>query len=364
MAITKTPFVKRVEAELLESVDLLDITHLRFQDSRIVVRTNSPDLRDRLENYYRSFVGVPSSGAISILAVESTPPEFNISFQQHISELNRGGPNFEWADLEDGRIVRELSSGVVFVFGSGTNLVFGPCLHNFDSVIDFISSRYVEWLLLRGGLLANSAGIDLNGRGLVICGIIGSGKSTLAMQMLRQGDCAFVSQKQLVIRQNRGAISMTGIPKHPSHNAPSVPRTKTSSLAIPPDDLEVVERVGGDEFWQMEQEFDLPSLDVYSDNRFVLSSSPAGIVFLSWRRDDLPLRINEISLVERPDLLRTLIGDPGILYRPVHSNLEIEPTHENYLRMIGKCRAFELTGGVDFPQASEFCLDFLVSGTV
>jgi HprK-related kinase B len=84
-----------------------------------------------------------------------------------------------------------------------------------------------------------------------------------------------------------------------------------------------------------------------------------GIAILTWQRGPQPIRIERVSLSERRDLLKILMVSRGIFYRSPAGSAEPEPGEDAYLEVLGDCPVHEITGGLDFDQATQFCAGLL-----
>jgi HprK-related kinase B len=103
---------------------------------------------------------------------------------------------------------------MVFLMSGREHVAVGDCLANPNQVVNFINSRYLNWLMRDGGLLLHAAGVARGDAGVALTGFPGAGKSTLALHLMREG-YNFVSNDRLVIRVDASRLRMDGLPKHP-----------------------------------------------------------------------------------------------------------------------------------------------------
>jgi HprK-related kinase B len=134
-------------------------------------------------------------------------PAWDLSLAYAIKQPDPGKTKIkeEYFELADGRVVRKRLTGMVFIFGEGENVAVGPCLENINQVVNFVNSRYIEWMLCKGCILGHAAGVILNGNKLAVAGFSGAGKSTLVLHLMNEGG-TFVSNDRLMIENNNGDL--------------------------------------------------------------------------------------------------------------------------------------------------------------
>ena len=247
---------------------------------------------------------------------------------------------------------------MVLVFNGRVNLAIGPCLENSNQVVNFINNRFIEWMLRRESLLAHAAGVCLGNRGLALAGFSGSGKSTLALHLLNQG-ASFVSNDRLMIRRHEQGIVMYGIPKHPRVNPGTLLSIDKLIEVMSVENREAFSRFNPEELWNLEHKYDVIIHEYFGEKKFHLRSPMNGLLILNWHRTGGPLAIHAVDMASRRDLLTAFMKSPGLFFLPESGKETPDFSPERYVDMLQACTVFEATGGVDFPKAARFCLDFL-----
>ena len=189
---------------------------LRFGDCRLRLDSDSPADCLPCAPISATFACPRGPVDISVQALEG--PALELDLPLVAKEPDPGKPRVkeEFLDLDDGRLVRKRLTGMVFMLGANRHLAVGPCLANDNQVVNFVNSRYIQWLLDRGYLLCHAAAVTTPQRGLVLAGFSGMGKSTLALHLMSQG-VNFVSNDRLLLRQQDDGLAMHGVAKLATH---------------------------------------------------------------------------------------------------------------------------------------------------
>ncbi len=353
-----TNSVSQIVAPILDSAELSERLTLAFGDDISVgLQTNSLELIDVCRDYFREFLTVSTENTIDIHVVEMKPPELNIEWTVKPPDPGKEKIKEEFHDFSDGRLVRKRLTGVAFAMTNDLNLAFGPCLENSNQVINFINNRYIEWQLRRGGILAHAAGVELNGRGIALAGSSGMGKSTLALRLLNEG-CRFVSNDRLVIRKEQNRLLMCGVAKHPRVNPGTVVNSDELNEVMPEEKRKSLASLPEAELWDLEQKYDIRIDEIYGEDRFLLKASLDAVAILNWQRDGGELDVRSIDLRQQPDLLQSIMKQPGLFYRPLTGSTD-QFSESHYIEQLQVIPSFEFYGGVDFGAASSACLEIL-----
>ncbi|MCA9686017.1 MAG: HprK-related kinase B, partial [Myxococcales bacterium] len=263
----------------------------------------------------------------------------------------------------DGRMVRKRLTTMLFCFTETTHLAIGPCLDNDNQVVNFINSRYIQWLLHRGGLLCHAAGVSRNGRGIGLAGFSGMGKSTLALRLMNDRRLDFLSNDRVMIHAraqsgvDAGRIIVEGVPKHPRIN----PGTILYNAALGPIfDIEQRRHFAAldmEDLWALEHKFDGLIRTCFPGQRFLLRAELAGVVLLNWTREGGPVRPARIDVDQRRDLLPALMKAPGVFYQPGAD--ETVPEVQAYVDLLAGVPVLELAGGIDFDRGRHAAIELL-----
>lgn len=342
-----------------EIFDLSNELFIRLDDCRIRVRTNSSSLRQKLAFYLQPFL-VPALDEchINIEAVETEPPVLDLKLRDKMPDPGKKRIKEQYLDTPQGRVVRKTISGMVFYFNTNRNLAIGPCSENDNQIINFINNRFIQWKLDQGCLLCHAAGVARNNQGIILAGFSGMGKSTLALHLMNK-DLTFISNDRLMVEEKESLLTMYGVPKLPRVNPGTILNNPSLFGILKKNEIEKFKRMGQERIWDLEHKYDVFLDQCFGSGRFRLKSGVKALVILNWQRDSSPLDINRVDLKKRPDLLDTVIKSPGLFYllNPPEQSLSASPGR--YLDVFSLCDVYEISGGTDFHQAAERCLELI-----
>lgn len=344
---------------------------LDLGDCRIEVRSNSKALLADLDEYFGGFVAAPGGCDVLVTALEGPAPEIPLDLAAKAPDPGKSKVKEEFADVPGGRLVRKALTGMVFLFGHGRNLAIGPCLRNSNQVVNFINNRYIEYKLHQGCLLGHAAAVahlmaDPAGgrlRGLALCGFSGAGKSTLAMHVMSRG-ALFVSNDRLLVAGDTGyGLCMSGVPKLPRINPGTALNNPDLADVVPLADRQRFLDMDADDLWHLEHKYDVFLDKCFGEGRFVLQAPMHGLVVLNWKRGGGEASIRFVKAADRPDLLPAFMKAAGLFSLPKNGDAEWrDPEAEAYAAVLSHCDMVEISGGVDFERAADFCIEYLVHG--
>lgn len=356
---------RELVARIREAVPAENGLLLDFGGCVIEAQCSTAALRDELAAYFKEFVtsSVGPSGTPDIIvsAHEIGKPETGLEFSVKQPDTGKTRIKEEWADLEDGRVVRKRLTGMHFAFGQGENAAFGPCLANANQVINFINNRFIEWKLNQGGLLGHAAGVAHHGRGLSLAGFSGAGKSTLALHLMSRGT-TFVSNDRVMVEHNGDGLTMFGVAKQPRINPGTALHNPDLCAIVEPDLRREFLAMPTEELWRLEHKYDALIDECYGPGRFLLSHPMHALVILNWQRMGGPMRAARVDPVERTDLLAAFMKDTGLFYLPADAVRAQGPGVDDYARMLGRADLIEISGGIDFDGAAALCLHYMATG--
>ncbi|WP_029895797.1 HprK-related kinase B [Desulfohalovibrio reitneri] len=331
---------------------------LLFGDVRIDVHSNSGELLEKLGGYFQSFLASGGEPDIEVTAIQRPVLDLGLDYTVKQPEPGKTKIKEEYLDLDDGRIIRKRLTGMVFFLAGDTQAAMGPCIENDNQVINFINNRFIERLIKRGSLLFHASGVALRGKGLNMAGFAGMGKSTLALNIMCQGT-DFVSNDRVMVEPSDGGLMMHGVPKMPRVNPGTVLHNESLRPVIPEAERERFEQLPPEQLWDLEHKYDALIEECFGEDKFTLSCPMRALVLLNWQRDGSTLRIKEVDLSERRDLMPAFMKELGLFFEWDERTRHRDMSDNAYIQLLRDCPVFELSGGVDFDKAADFCVDFL-----
>lgn len=343
-----------------------DVLHLGLGDCTIYLRSNSTALIDRLSDYFSHVVIAPCDADLEIVAVERDAPELGISFIDWQREPGKTGRKDSYLDLNGARLVRKIRTGMVFLHGTAARIAAGPCLHYDNQVINFINAQYMEWLQNRDWLICHASGLVRDGRCLAIAGLSGGGKSTLMLRMMDDLEVSYLTNDRLFIRPGDSFTEAVGIPKLPRINPGTIVHNpalhglmtaeqRDAFLAMPPDQL-----------WALEDKYDVHIDKVYGAGRIAERANLSAFLVLNWARgSEKPIKVERVNLDERRDLLAAIMKSPGPFYQLADGRFfsdSMALDQAAYLKSLAAIDIFEASGGIDFDNLAQHCLNALIRG--
>lgn len=347
---------------------------LDLGDCRLEVRSNSEALLSELDAYFGGFVAAPGPAQVTLTALQAPEPKIPLELTQKTPDPGKEKIKEEFADVPGGRLVRKRLTGMVFLFGHGCNLAVGPCLENANQVVNFVNNRYIEHKLHQGCLLGHSAAVarlapeaGTGGRlrGLAMCGFSGAGKSTLAMHVMSRG-ALFVSNDRLLVEPEGGTgggLRMSGVPKLPRINPGTALNNPDLARVVPGEERRKFLEMDEDELWGLEHKYDVFLDQCFGQGRFLLQAPMHGLVVLNWKRGGGEAAIRFVKAADRPDLLPAFMKPAGLFTMPKNGDASWrDPESDAYAGLLSRCDLIEITGGVDFDRAADFCAEYLLHG--
>jgi len=339
----------------LQPVGLL----LALPGMTIKVRSNSVPLLEKLRAYFKHIVVTDAVTTLEIHAFECPPPDLAVAFTDWPREASKSGRKDTYVDLPDGRIVKKVRTGMVFLQSRDHVIAAGPCLENDNQVINFINAQYMNMLQQNGWAICHAAGLVRNGRALGLAGFSGGGKSTLMLHMLDEDGTAFLSNDRLFVRQTDGGVWAAGIPKLPRINPGTALNNPRLDTIVSPERRAALAALPTAKLWDIEEKYDVDIENIYGPERITARAPLCGFLILNWSHDaDTPPQITEVDLAARRDLLAAVMKSPGPFYQRADGNMygsDQALDEDAYLAVFEGVPIFEVTGRVDFDEIARQC---------
>jgi HprK-related kinase B len=331
----------------------------------IAIESNSNLLLDQLRRYFTELVVASPSARpdIELRAFQTSPVLLSASFRDWPREPGKTSRKEAFADVEDGRVVLKVRTGMQFLLGRSELVAVGPCTENSNQVINFVISQYISRRLHEGWVLCHSAGVaygapGLAPKGLAIAARAGAGKSTLALHLMSTG-LSFVSNDRVLIRRDARGPLMAGVPKMPRVNPGTLLNNPALVGILPPGREQEIRKMSPREIWELEEKYDVLVDQVYGPRRSVYRTPISALLVLNWHHSaEEPTRFQPVPIGTRPDLLDLVMKSPGVFHRDAlgqsgEAALRLDPAP--YVAALDHVRVFEATGKADFEYGVGFC---------
>jgi len=336
---------------------------LAFGDCRMEFRSNSAELIVRLRTYFSGFLASFNQADLTVVALEAPAWQPDRPLAAKEPDPGKRKIKEEYADLAGWRLVRKRLTGMLFLMGPGLHLAYGPCLANDNQVVNFLNSRYIQWLLERNWLLCHAAGVSRGERGLALAGVSGAGKSTLALHLMAEG-LDFVSNDRLLIRRREDGLTMSGVAKLPRINPGTALNNPALQKVMPRQEAKAFAKLPQEDLWALEHKYDVFIDNCFGRDRFRLSSGMAGLVVLTWALGGGKPLVRQADPAQRPDLLEAFMKSPGLFYLPNGNSGQaaVGQDPQVYIKALAGTPVYEIAGGVDFDRAVLACRELLSAG--
>lgn len=336
---------------------IADELWLDMSNCTIRCQTNSAELLACLSRYFAPFLCSPGHADIQLQLIEREATTEGFNYQDWAREPEKNGRKDSIFDIDGGRLLRKVRTGMLFLQSQTALLAVGPCLKNDNQVINFINAQHMNWLQQQGGLICHAAAATIDDHGLAICGFSGGGKSTLMLHIMDNDSTQFVSNDRLFLQQKGDQVIALGVAKLPRINPGTALNNPRLKAIIPQSQQAKLLALPKQQLWELEDKYDVDIERTYGKGRIQLQSPLSSLLILNWdRHSDEPTTISPVSIAKRTDLLPAVMKSPGPFYQDTEGhflNQPIVPDRQRYIDVLSHVNVYEASGGVDFASAKQ-----------
>jgi HprK-related kinase B len=366
--------VELYKEKLMQGQQLCDqLLVLNLEGCVIKLQSNSPDLIKKMTAYFEdcNVINTASDVPVNInmLAIESTPIDLGIDFVDWAREPGKTGRKDEYFEIEKGRLVRKVRTGMVFLQSEETVMAAGPCIEYDNQLTNFINSQYMNWLQNRDWLICHASGMRIaidaeNSQGFAIAGLSGGGKSTLMLELMNNEKVSYVTNDRLFAKNQKlkgdGDTLMLGIPKLPRINPGTIVGNPKLHSLLSKQQLDKFQAMETSELWPIEEKYDVPIKQIYGAQRLNYSASLKTFIILNWERgSDKETCLELVDIEKNTGLLKAIMKSPGPFYQFTDGHFQDdndEFNQQSYIDNLSEVKIYEATGNIDFVKMSELIL--------
>lgn len=344
----------RTTADVLAELNrdnLPEALYLETGPVRLAVRCAMP-MAAELRHHLKEALAEAGPVAATIDVLEGQSLSAQPDWIDWAREPGKAGRKDAYADLDDGRLVHKIRTGMTFLQSPQALTAFGPCLAYPNQVINFINTQILNICKRDGWEVCHAAAVTDGRQGLAIAGLSGGGKSTAILRMMDRDTTRFVTNDRLMVRTTSVGTEGLGIPKNPRINPGTILHNPRLAPLLSEERKAELLQMSPEDLWQLEEKHDLFISEVYGQDRISFSAPLTEFWVLNWSRTSTePTRLVDADLTGRPDLLGAIMKSAGPFYQDANGVFlqdddPLEP--DAYLRQLKRVRIREVTGAIDF----------------
>lgn len=318
----------------------------------IEVRCASRSLLAELLRYFQHVISAPGDAHMTVHVLGPAELPFKVDYSDWTREPGKTGRKDTVCDLDNGRLVLKVRTGVGFLQTPDWAIAYGPTGDNPNQVINFINTQILNHFQRQGWSVCHAAAVRTPDRGLAISGLSGGGKSTTMLRLMEIAGTQYVTNDRLLVRNDGKRTDALGIPKLPRINPGTIVTNARLSGLIDEEREEELRNMEPDELWHLEEKYDLFIDDIYGPGRISHDTRLTDFWVLNWSRDSAaPTAVKETDLRERPDLLSAIVKNPGPFYQAADGAFRSGRSPMDtgaYLAALSGVRVWEVSGQIDF----------------
>lgn len=316
------------------------------------IRCTSGALLAELLRYFQHVITAPSEPDMTVYALGPAEFPFDFKYKDWVREPGKTNRKDMICDLENGRLVHKVRTGVQFLQSPDWAIAFGPTDTNSNQVINFINTQILNHFQRNGWVACHAAAVKTADKGLAIAGLSGGGKSTTMLRLMEVADTQYVTNDRLLVRGNQDGANALGVPKLPRINPGTIVTNTRLFGLIDEEREEELRNMEPDELWHLEEKYDLFIDDIYGPGRISHDAHLTDFWVLNWSRDSrAPTNVSRVKLGDRSDLLSAIMKNPGPFYQTKAGPFWTDRSsveRNAYLAALEGIQVWEVTGHIDF----------------
>ncbi|MEO9528081.1 HprK-related kinase B [Roseibium sp.] len=329
----------------------------------IEVRCTSEALLAELLRYFQHVISAPGSPHMTVHVLGTAELPFKVDYADWTREPGKSGRKDAICDLENGRLVMKVRTGIQFVQAPAWAIAFGPAGDHPNQVINFVNTQILNHFQRQGWSACHAAAVRTADRGLAISGLSGGGKSTTMLRLMEIAGTKYVTNDRLLVRNAGNRTDALGIPKLPRINPGTIVNNARLSGLLDEEREEELRNMEPDELWHVEEKYDLFIDDIYGPGRIAHDAQLTDFWVLNWSRNStVPTQVKETELNSRPDLLSAIVKSPGPFFQAADGAFWTDRSQldtDAYLDALSGVRVWEVTGHIDFDALFDAGADLL-----
>ncbi|MTI45941.1 HprK-related kinase B [Roseibium hamelinense] len=342
-------------------VDALNPASLSETPNRFTIRVGELTLDCLFENdslcaelrrYFGHVISDCESADMTVHVFGEAVLPFHVDYKDWAREPGKTGRKDAIADLEDGRMVFKVRTGVTFLQSATWRLAFGPTSAHPNQVINFINTQILNHYQRVGWVGCHAAAVACETRTLAIAGLSGGGKSTTMLRLMDLDGASYVTNDRLLVGADAPLPKALGIPKLPRINPGTIVTNPRLKGMLSSERTDTLLSMPQEELWQLEEKYDLFVDEVYGPNRIAHQTALTDFWVLNWSREtDEPTQFIEVNIAERPDLLSAIMKNPGPFYCKPDGIFWTDDEHVDaagYIAALKGVKIQEVSGKIDF----------------
>lgn len=332
---------------------------LDFGRCCITINSNSQVLLANLASYFAPVTLAPdyannSKPTIELTLIETKAIDLDLDFRDWAREHGKTGKKDAFYNLSDGRIIKKVRTGMLFLQSEHHRIACGPCIKNESQVINFANMQYMIWLQHEHWLICHASAFVYKNKAIGVAAFSGGGKSTFMLKALDKEEINFLTNDRLFLKTESGTCLAAGIPKMPRVNPGTIINNPKLSHILSKERAKALSELPREELWDLEEKYDVLVNEVYGHNRIESEAPLSALIILNWKRDsEEPTQLKLIDINERRELLPAVMKSPGSFYPSPNGHFDDSPQppdEQKYLALLSKAKVYEASGKVDFAQ--------------